>query len=258
MKNSKSYIKLGIAMLLGALIGTAGSIAAVFWGGDMRHLAEGVSEHFAGVGVLAEVVLAVVSIVVAAGIFAYLRSLWRKEERAEDEAADAYGAKFERWAQIGLLLTESMAGVLLVLGCCAFPVGFSPYGREGVLVLLLMTAMVLGTGFMAVMQIAIYHLMQKRDPQKKGDPSSLSFNKRWLESCDETEKLVIYQAGYKAFSWMQAGLLVAIILALFGENHFGTGKFPIVLVGSLWILGVAVFGVWRIKGLNSGRKSREK
>ena len=66
---------------------------------------------------------------------------------------------------------------------------------------------------------------------------------------DETEKLVIYQAAYKGFAGMQILLLIGIVLAGIGKFSFDTGNFPILLLGSVWIAGNVIFGIWKMKGL---------
>lgn len=90
---------------------------------------------------------------------------------------------------------------------------------------------------------------EEKRPAEKGDPSSFSFNKKWLESCDETEKLVIYQAGYKAFGCMQIMIGIGIVLSIFAKTRFGTGNFPLVLQGGMWVAGNLSYGIWKMKGL---------
>ena len=257
MKNSRSYVKLALLMLLGAMIGMSGNIAIAMFRGGIEDLTAELGGVLQDAGMILEIVLAVLAAAVVTAIYIYLRKLWRLEQEAEDEAADAYGEKFEQWSQTGITITDCATGTLLVLGCCTFPGWLSPYGKEGILLMLLGGLMLLGCGYMAVMEIRIYHLMQKRDPVKKGDPSSLNFNKKWLEGCDETEKLVIYQAGYKAFGFMQIALLVGIVLAIWGEVQFHTGRFPLVLVGVIWIIGTAYFGIWKLKGINGRTRTGE-
>ena len=92
---------------------------------------------------------------------------------------------------------------------------------------------------------------RRHDPKKEGDPVSIdSFNKKWLASCDETEKLVIYQAAYKGFAGMQILLLIGIVLAGIGKFSFDTGNFPVPFAGQrIGIAGNVIFGIWKMKGL---------
>ncbi|MBS6194659.1 MAG: DUF3169 family protein [Clostridiales bacterium] len=250
MKNKISYIKLGICMILGAVIGMLSNLAISYSGESMTEFTDEMGKLVDRTGLLIESILVLVTSAVIVGIYLHLRSLWKKERESEDETADICGEKFEHWVQAGIMLTNVTVGIILILGCIAVPENPIPSNGKEVMESLLMSGvMIAGSGFMAVMEIMFYHLMQKRDPQKKGDPASFRFNKKWLESCDETEKLVIYQAGYKAFSSMQVILLVGIILSLMGKMRFDTGNFPLILAGGMWVAGTLSFGIWKMKGL---------
>lgn len=37
------------------------------------------------------------------------------------------------------------------------------------------------------------------NPEKEGSIFELNFNKKWLSSCDEAQKLIMYKAAYKAY-----------------------------------------------------------
>ncbi len=80
-------------------------------------------------------------------------------------------------------------------------------------------------------EVTAFRFVQKLDPRLKGDPSTLSFAKDYMNSCDEAEKFKIYQAGFNAFQttkWLSFILLMLTILTNF---VFETGAYPIVLTG---------------------------
>lgn len=250
MKNRKSFIKLLLLVILGAIIGITGNIILRFSEAGIQNFFAEMGVALKHTGLIIESLLFLVVAVVLISIYIYVRKLWKQEEASDDDMADVCGEKFEHWAQIGLTIANTAVGVLLIFACVAFPdvmVNFSD--KDAIRFVLLSLVMLLGCIFTAVMEILIYHLMQKRDPKKKGDPSSFSFDKKWLESCDETEKLVIYQAGYKAFNSMQVLMIVGIILSIFGKMQFGTGNFPLILLGCMWVIGMLNYGRWKMKGL---------
>lgn len=254
MKNSKSFIKLVLVMLGGAVIGLLGAVISMFFGKNMIETAAVIGRGLNRVGAFAEVFLIIVFAAVAIGIYIYIRTLWKLEQESEDEMADLYGEKFEHWVQVGITLVECAIIVILIFTIMLLPAGNRiETDYEFIRTIMLLGAMVLGAAVMAVMEILFYQLMQKRDPQKKGDPSSFSFNKKWLEGCDETEKLVIYHAGYKAFAGIQVVLGISVIIAIMGKMQFGTGNFPIVILGTVWITGTVIFNMWKLKGLETER-----
>ena len=52
---------------------------------------------------------------------------------------------------------------------------------------------------------------------------------------------------------MQIVMLIGIILAVFGKMQFGTGDFPLILLGFMWVIGMLNFGIWKMKGLRKNR-----
>ena len=254
MKNRESFIKLLLLAVIGAMIGVSGNILLRFSGEGIKGIYAEMGAALRHTGWKIESLLILVVMAVLIGIYRHLRSLWAQEEASEDETADLCGEQFERWAQTGIVIANTAVGFFIVFGCLAFPGNVEDISQgDGVKYLLLAAVMVFGCIAMAVMEILFYHLMQKRDPSKKGDPVSFNFDKRWLEGCDETEKLVLYQAGYRAFNSMQIVMLTGIILAVFGKMQFGTGDFPLILLGFMWVIGMLNFGIWKMKGLRKNR-----
>ena len=46
---------------------------------------------------------------------------------------------------------------------------------------------------------AVCKAIQIAHPYMKGDPSDKNFQKKWLESCDEAEREMIYRSSYKTY-----------------------------------------------------------
>lgn len=250
MKNRHSLLKLFFLLLLGALMGMVINIITSFSRNGMEELGAVLARFFRQKGLVVESVLVVLVIIAGGGIYIRLSHLWRKEQYADDEQADRWGEKFDHWAVIGQTLVNVSVGLFFMMGVISLPNDLLHVAKmDGIEYLLLTAVMVLGCVMMSVLEIMYYNLLQKRDPKKKGDPSSFNFNRKWLESCDETEKLVIYQAGYKAFNCIQILLMVGIVAAIVGKTRFGTGDFSIILLGILWITGNLCFGIWKMKGL---------
>lgn len=256
MENSKSYVNLAVKILFGGIIGGIGSFLAFFGGEKLLRFLEKMGNVIYQAAGAVEAVLAVGLAALVIGIFIHCRRLWKKEEMLEDEEADRYGELFEHRTQIGITLADAGAMIMLLFAMLitapaerivenqSYAMTGSVYG-----------IMVVGCVIMAVMEIMFYHMMQKRDPQKKGDPASLSFDRKWLESCDESEKMVIYQATYKAYQGTQVVLLIGVILGVIGKEAFGTGNFPLILVGTAWLVGTCKYNIWKLKGFSKRKES---
>ena len=75
----------------------------------------------------------------------------------------------------------------------------------------------------------------------------MQFQKKWFESCDEAEKLIIGQCAYKAYSAATkvcgALWLIFSLSALF----LNTGLLPILTVCIIWGVSQCVYSYWAVK-----------
>ena len=91
-------------------------------------------------------------------------------------------------------------------------------------------------GYFSLWQVRYIKLIQKLYPEKKGDPTSLKFQEQWLASCDEGQKLITYQAAYKAFQNTNAACIILWILAFVGMFILKTGVYPILCICIIWLI----------------------
>lgn len=91
----------------------------------------------------------------------------------------------------------------------------------------------------AVLQQKVVDLEKRINPEKQGSVYDVKFQKKWMDSCDESEQRQIGQACYKAFratTQVCMWLWVALITLHYA---FGTGLLPVAVV-------VAVLAVLQI------------
>ena len=77
MKNSRSYVKLALLMLLGAMIGMSGNIAIAMFRGGIEDLTAELGGVLQDAGMILEIVLAVLAAAVVTAIYIFLRKFWR-------------------------------------------------------------------------------------------------------------------------------------------------------------------------------------
>lgn len=94
---------------------------------------------------------------------------------------------------------------------------------------------VLDMVFTIVMQRACVELVKKINPEKKGEALSINFQKEWEGSMDEAQKLMTFEAGYKAYKFMNYAFIAAWGLCIMG-SCFGLGLAPTAIVSVLWLL----------------------
>lgn len=103
----------------------------------------------------------------------------------------------------------------------------------------------------AVYGIAYVKQAQRRDPSKKGDPAQFRFSKDWLESCDEAERELTYQASYHAFQTMGWAFPLFFILTMVGHMIFRTGILAVFSVGILWGVSSLSYMLFKLKLLKT-------
>lgn len=226
MKIKNSYIKLILWMALGAVFGACISIGLNM----STSLAEG-----EGLAKLADIfvsstlwIQAVVWLAMICLSLILLRRVKKLTPFYDDEENFAEKQIGRAQNQIMLLTSVNMALQFILFG-----VGIdkrNPYFMASVVFFIVAAAS------SAFVEIAMVKQAKVMDPLKQGDPADLKFSKRWEESCDEAEKLMMYRCGFRTLQLMKTVLMVAIAAALISKTRWGTGNFPIVLTGMLWLI----------------------
>lgn len=162
-------------------------------------------------------------------------------ERAEDEAADLLEYKIEKAGSVGIIGNQIaiVAGIILV---ALWYSDFSrnPENKESV-VLAGAVLLIAGCFYQGFWQVRYVKLIQKMEPTKKGDPTSMKFQKQWLESCDEAEKTLIYQSSYRTYCAMSVLMPFLIVVTMLGHLLYNTGLLAIFVVGFLGIAMVSAY-----------------
>ncbi|MCM1273657.1 MAG: DUF3169 family protein [Clostridium sp.] len=92
-----------------------------------------------------------------------------------------------------------------------------------------------------MLQKRMVNLVKVMNPEKNGSIYDMDFNKKWEESCDEAQKMVIYRSSYKAFRVSNMMCCYFWVLGIVADFAFHTGLFPIVVVLLIWLVQVLVY-----------------
>lgn len=91
-----------------------------------------------------------------------------------------------------------------------------------------------GIAISIVLQQQSVDFTKEMNPEKHGSVYDKKFAKKWLESCDEAEQLIIYKASYKAYQTTNM-LCIGLWLVLTMLGYFlRTGLLAIVIVITFW------------------------
>lgn len=114
--------------------------------------------------------------------------------------------------------------------------------------------------FFAIMLEAV--LIQQRcvdavkamNPEKTASVYDTKFQKKWLDSCDEAEKIMIGKCAYKAFSATNTVCWVLSVVLAVCALQFPIGFLPSLAVCLIWIVNQSVYLKEAIKYSKAGNK----
>ncbi|MBP3603155.1 MAG: DUF3169 family protein [Lachnospiraceae bacterium] len=113
---------------------------------------------------------------------------------------------------------------------------------------------VISSIFTVKAQQILVNFTKEINPEKRGSVYDSKFQKKWLESCDEMEKMKIYECGYAAYKSISVTCMTLDVLCLLGFMMFDIGIAPICVIGVIWIVSALSY---YIKGIQlEKRKSK--
>ncbi len=162
----------------------------------------------------------------------------------DDEGQAQLDGHYNFWSMTGTVATTMI--IYFSLGILAF--GFRLENDRDAMRLLVSSALLIVITVVCVFyQIAVVKQIRKKDPMKRGDAADLAFCKEWLKSCDEAERYIIYEAGYKTYSETKIILLAAAVIAMTGELILGGGLAAAVLLLLCNMLSTVLYAVHSVR-----------
>ena len=92
-----------------------------------------------------------------------------------------------------------------------------------------------------VLQQKLVDLCKRLNPEKQGSIYDTKFQKKWFESCDEAERLIIGQCAMKAYQAMARVCLGLWLVFVLGGMFFDWGFLPSLAVCIIWGTGQTVY-----------------
>lgn len=165
-----------------------------------------------------------------------LLSQWDGEDETVSEAID-------RKLSIAIWISSAALILSYFLIAASYSGGFATFdSQERTLVFFIGIA-----AFFAVMVEGII-LQQKcvdaakqTNPEKKASIYDMNFRKKWVEDCDEAEKIIIGKCAFKAYSATNTVCAVLAIVLAICALIFDIGFLPSFAVCLIWIINLSVY-----------------
>lgn len=130
-------------------------------------------------------------------------------------------------------LALSSANMILIYGL--FGVGVAlPHDRIR-LALLGLPVLLVVMAYSTIYQVKAVSLIKKLNPEKNGDPLTFRFQKNWMESCDEAERMIIFQASYKSYRLLGHLMPALWTVTVACSMVLDFGIWPMIIITILWL-----------------------
>lgn len=80
------------------------------------------------------------------------------------------------------------------------------------------------------------NLTKEINPEKQGSVYDMKFQKNWMESCDESEKQQVYQAGFMAWKMGGHTCIALWVFCFIGMLVWDFGIVPVLMVLTIWLV----------------------
>ena len=95
---------------------------------------------------------------------------------------------------------------------------------------------------------------KKTNPEKTASVYDLKFQKKWMDSCDEAEKIMIGKCAYKAYAATNTVCTILSVVLAICALVFGIGFLPSLTVCLIWIVNLSVYCKEALKYSKAGNK----
>ncbi len=190
------------------------------------------------------VVCAVAELAVCLGLYLRARGLLKGWD-GDDEAV---------YQQVDRLLSLSLgaSSIFMIVGLFLLAAFFAGGMREIMDTSSLFSALAL-VCFLLVMAETILFQQRSVDlakriyPEKQGSVYDLKFQKKWMDSSDEAEKILVGKCAYKAYTAVNLTCMLLWLVFTLTALFLDTGFLPVLAVCVIWGVSSAVYGYWGIR-----------
>jgi hypothetical protein len=235
-KTNQKILMIFIILLAGSLVG--GFIFGRLMAGAEKNVtlvdfACAAKEYFIGAIPIVFIIVSVLGMILPLVSFLECRTMYKKlqNDKENDDLWDTLEERLNR----PLVLTNTLYMVLVCLFFCSLIIGHQrDYPLSLCIAIYLLFA---ATSAMDILIVTwVVNMEKKLNPEKQGNVLDVGFQKVWLDSCDEAQKMMAYQAGYVAYLGTNTACLVLMLAAFICAFSFHTDLTALVFVCIIWFV----------------------
>lgn len=252
--NRKALPKFILIMVISLLVGGGIGFCAARYG--LNTLAGGMKSAgaFFGTYIAPWLMLAVAVVVpmVCVPIYQSAKRLLSSWDGENEEISDTIDNKLS----IAIWVTSAALILSYFFLAASYSGGFAAFENEnGALSFIVGIAAFFGILIESVIiQQKCVDAAKKTNPEKTASVYDIKFQKKWMDSCDEAEKIMIGKCAFKAYRATNIVCsILAIVLAVFAIV-FEIGFLPSLIVCLIWIVNQSVYCKEALRYSKAGNK----
>ena len=227
----QGMIQIGLLMLLGAFIGGAGSAVCFIFKDDIANIlreAEKITGNYSDWGLM---FLSLVLFILAPLLTFRAAGKMKQWDEDSEEETERLERSIQRY--------QSVLSILMIGEMCISGISIANLHTETRTVSMMSVTAILIYAVIVFWNLFFIGKLIKYDkkinPEKRGNFFSWNFNKEWLASCDEREKLRLFQAAYYTHLRTQFVYLAVFIGLLLLSNVVEVGVVPFLILMVIWV-----------------------
>ena len=252
--NRKALPKFMLIMVISLLVGGGIGFCAAKYG--LNSLAGGMKSAGAFFGTyIAPWLMLAAAVIVPMICIPIYRSAKRLLSSWDGENEETSGT-IDNKLSIVIWITSAALILVYFLIAASYSSGFDAFENENSMV-----SFVVGiVGFFAILIEAVIiqqkcvDAAKKMNPEKTASVYDTKFQKKWMDSCDEAEKIMIGKCAFKAYSATNTVCSALATVLAICALVFETGFLPSLVVCLVWIVNQSVYCKEALKYSKTGNK----
>ncbi len=254
MANRKAVPKFLLIMLLSLIVGGAvGFFSAKF---SLNALSDSLKSAgtFFGVYIAPYLMLAMAIVIPIVCILLY-KSAKKILSSWDGEDEDVYNAADKKLSVI-MWITGAALILSFFLITASYSVGFSAFEskRHTLPVLVGIASFFCILIESVLIQQKCVDAVKAMNPEKTASVYDTKFQKKWLDSCDEAEKIMVGKCSYKAYAATNTVCLILSVVLAVCALTFETGFLPSLAVCLIWLVNQSAYLKEAMKYSKAGNK----
>lgn len=236
----KYFVFMAVALLAGFFGGFFSALLADMFSGGIESVIDGVTNFLINNASVIGLVMGVLTAVIVAIVYHRNRKRFAEWDGENEDILN----KMEEELSIAIMVVNISSILFMVLlAISSINILKLTWESTG----LYLASVVVNLAVELIANNRIVNFSKEINPEKRGSTYDIKFQKKWLASCDEAERLNIYKASFASYKAVTVACTVLWFVCLFCMSLWDCGIMPVIMVGALWLVSNVSYCVEAIR-----------